>query len=140
MNKKILICCIIIFTFIIIFVLYSYNKNLPTNNISEPFIQSTDINFVRTYSVDYILDYTDTTGEFGYIVVNQFQMDMPTVMKISVENLKDIKINNNYEFSFQGTKDNNKKYNTIYDIITNFKLTSIVPTDKIGLEQRQDEI
>lgn len=99
-----------------------------------------EVQFTRTYHIDYKLNYTDTTGKYGYIVVNQFQMDMPTVIKLTNEQLENIIVDNNYEFTFVGNANSNKDYNTISEIFQNFDIISINKTDKLGNDQIQDNI
>ena len=100
----------------------------------------TEIEFVRTFSVDAKLSYSDTTGNYGYIVVNQFQQDMPTVMKIENDLFEQLEEENNYEFTFRGEVKNNNDYSKLYDIVNDFECVAVNETNKTGLEQRQDAI
>lgn len=140
---------------IIITILYTKNKvkfnsigvSQSTNRYQSKYekndekkVENIEVNFTRTLSVDAKLKYLDSTGKYGYVVVNQFQKDMPTVMKIEKELFDKVIVNNYYEFNFYGYANTNNDYNTLYDIVNNFKLISIDKTDKTGLEQRQDSI
>lgn len=100
-----------------------------TENITE------EITFVRTYNIVSDLQRTDTSGQYKYYVIDQFQMDNPIVIK--VESSYNLNENENYEFTFEGTKTEGKEY-TIQEIFDNFKIVDIQSTDKEGLEQRQD--
>lgn len=134
MSKKFFIILTILIASVLIFFCYILKKGF----IKYDNTISTTVEFTKTYSVDAILNYTDSTGKYGYIIVNQFQMDMPTVMKIEYELLGNIEIGGNYEFTFRGNKLNNKDYDVIYEIINNFKLVKLEKTDKKGMEQIQD--
>lgn len=100
-----------------------------TENITE------EITFVRTYNIVSDLQRTDSSGQYKYYVIDQFQMDNPIVIK--VESSYNLNENENYEFTFEGTKTEGKEY-TIQEIFDNFKIVDIQSTDKEGLEQRQD--
>ena len=102
-----------------------------TENITE------EITFVRTYNIVSDLQRTDSSGQYKYYVIDQFQMDNPIVIK--VESSYNLNENENYEFTFEGTKTEGKEY-TIQEIFDNFKIVDIQSTDKEGLEQRQDVI
>lgn len=99
------------------------------DNITE------EITFVRTYNIVANLQRTDSSGQYKYYVIDQFQMDNPIVIK--VESSYNLNENENYEFTFEGTKTEGKEY-TIQEIFDNFKIVDIQATDKEGLEQRQD--
>ena len=109
-------------------------------NINNDDATGTEIEFVRTFSVDAKLSYSDTTGNYGYIVVNQFQQDMPTVMKIENDLFEQLEEENNYEFTFRGEVKNNNDYSKLYDIVNDFECVAVNETNKTGLEQRQDAI
>ena len=72
-------------------------ENSAQNINSDEDTTGTEIEFVRTFSVDAKLSYSDTTGNYGYIVVNQFQQDMPTVMKIENDLFEQLEEGNSYE-------------------------------------------
>ena len=97
----------------------------------------TDIEFTRTYNVVSNLDMTDTTGEYNFYVIQQFQLFEPIVVKINKKYT--LEENENYEFTFSGSKINGKEY-TIQDIFNTFDIVNIEKTEKTGLEQIQDEI
>ena len=109
-------------------------------NVSDENTTNPEIEFVRTFSVDAKLNYSDTTGKYGYIVVNQFQQDMPTVMKIENDLFEQLEKGNNYEFTFRGEVKNNNDYSKLYDIVNDFECVEVNETNKTGLEQRQDAI
>ena len=109
-------------------------------NINNDDATGTEIEFVRTFSVDAKLNYSDTTGNYGYIVVNQFQQDMPTVMKIENDLFEQLEEGNNYEFTFRGVVKNNNDYSKLYDIVNDFECVAVNETNKTGLEQKQDAI
>lgn len=109
------------------------NEMIEDNNTNE----MTDIEFVRTYNIVSNLNMTDTTGKYNFYVVQQFQNFEPIVIKVDKKYTLEEKAN--YEFTFKGNKDKEKEY-TIQDIFNTFEIDNIEKTDKIGLDQRQDEI
>lgn len=109
-------------------------------NINKDDATGTEIEFVRTFSVDTKLSYSDTTGNYGYIVVNQFQQDMPTVMKIENDLFEQLEEGNSYEFTFRGEVKSNNDYSKLYDIVNDFECVAVNETNKTGLEQRQEAI
>ena len=109
-------------------------------NINNDDATGTEIEFVRTFSVDAKLSYSDTTGNYGYIVVNQFQQDMPTVMKIENDLFEQLEEGNSYEFTFRGEVKSNNDYSKLYDIVNDFECVAVNETNKTGLEQRQEAI
>lgn len=115
-------------------------ENSAQNINSDDDATGTEIEFVRIFSVDAKLSYSDTTGNYGYIVVNQFQQDMPTVMKIENDLFEQLEEGNNYEFTFRGEVKNNNDYSKLYDIVNDFECVAVNETNKTGLEQRQDGV
>ena len=111
-----------------------------TQNVSDENTTNPEIEFVRTFSVDAKLNYSDTTGKYGYIVVNQFQQDMPTVMKIENDLFEQLEEGNSYEFTFRGEVKSNNDYSKLYDIVNDFECVAVNETNKTGLEQRQEAI
>lgn len=109
-------------------------------NINNDDATGTEIEFVRTFSVDTKLSYSDTTENYGYIVVNQFQQDMPTVMKIENDLFEQLEEGNSYEFTFRGEVKSNNDYSKLYDIVNDFECVAVNETNKTGLEQRQEAI
>lgn len=142
-NKKNLSLYVIILLLVIViigFIIYiAIQKNIPLTTTGTD-TNSTEIEFVRTFSVDAKLNYSDTTGKYGYIVVNQFQQDMPTVMKIENDLFEQLEIGNSYEFTFKGEAKSNNDYSKLYDIVNDFECVAVNETNKTGLEQRQDGI
>ena len=134
--KVIILAVIVIIGFIIYIAI---QKNIPLTTTGTD-TNSTEIEFVRTFSVDAKLNYSDTTGKYGYIVVNQFQQDMPTVMKIENDLFEQLEIGNSYEFTFKGEAKSNNDYSKLYDIVNDFECVAVNETNKTGLEQRQDGI
>ena len=136
MKNVIIVILVLVIIAGIAFIALNFNKieehEEPlenTENITE------EITFVRTYNIVSDLQRTDTSGQYKYYVIDQFQMDNPIVIK--VESSYNLNENENYEFTFEGTKTEGKEY-TIQEIFDNFKIVDIQSTDKEGLEQRQD--
>ena len=136
MKNVIIVILVLVIIAGIAFIALNFNKIAEheeplenTENITE------EITFVRTYNIVSDLQRTDTSGQYKYYVIDQFQMDNPIVIK--VESSYNLNENENYEFTFEGTKTEGKEY-TIQEIFDNFKIVDIQSTDKEGLEQRQD--
>lgn len=103
-----------------------------SNNHEEAIVE-----FTRTYNIIADLNKKDLTGENNYYVISQYQEGEPTIIKINCNyNLQE---NANYEFSFKGKKINGKKY-SIQEIFDTFEIVKIEKTDKIGMDQVQDDI
>lgn len=138
MKNVIIVILVLVIIAGIAFIALNFNKIAEheeplenTENITE------EITFVRTYNIVSDLQRTDTSGQYKYYVIDQFQMENPIVIK--VESSYNLNENENYEFTFEGTKIEGKEY-TIQEIFDNFKIVDIQATDKEGLEQRQDVI
>lgn len=138
MKNVIIVILVLVIIAGIAFIALNFNKIAEheeqienTENITE------EITFVRTYNIVSDLQRTDSSGQYKYYVIDQFQMDNPIVIK--VESSYNLNENENYEFTFEGTKTEGKEY-TIQEIFDNFKIVDIQATDKEGLEQRQDVI
>ena len=138
MKNVIIVILVLVIIAGIAFIALNFNKIAEheeplenTENITE------EITFVRTYNIVSDLQRTDTSGQYKYYVIDQFQMENPIVIK--VESSYNLNENENYEFTFEGTKTEGKEY-TIQEIFDNFKIVDIQATDKEGLEQRQDVI
>ena len=138
MKNVIIVILVLVIIAGIAFIALNFNKIAEheeplenTENITE------EITFVRTYNIVSDLQRTDTSGQYKYYVIDQFQMENPIVIK--VESSYNLNENENYEFTFEGTKTEGKEY-TIQEIFDNFKIVDIQSTDKEGLEQRQDVI
>lgn len=136
MKNVIIVILVLVIIAGIAFIALNFNKIAEheeplenTENITE------EITFVRTYNIVSDLQRTDSSGQYKYYVIDQFQMDNPIVIK--VESSYNLNKNENYEFTFEGTKTEGKEY-TIQEIFDNFKIVDIQSTDKEGLEQRQD--
>lgn len=138
MKNIVIVILVLVIIAGIAFIALNFNKIAEheeqienTENITE------EITFVRTYNIVSDLQRTDSSGQYKYYVIDQFQMDNPIVIK--VESSYNLNENENYEFTFEGTKIEGKEY-TIQEIFDNFKIVDIQATDKEGLEQRQDVI
>ncbi len=138
MKNVIIVILVLVIIAGIAFIALNFNKIAEheepienKDNITE------EITFVRTYNIVANLQRTDSSGQYKYYVIDQFQMDNPIVIK--VESSYNLNENENYEFTFEGTKTEGKEY-TIQEIFDDFKIIDIQETDKEGLEQRQDVI
>ena len=92
--------------------------------------------FTRTYNVVDVVE--NNSLEYDSFKVKQFQGE-EAVVNIKKELAKDIKIGNNYEFTFKKNIGSNIEDN-IKSIFKGCELISVIETDKIGLEQVQDQL
>ncbi len=109
----------------------SEQTNIPEEKYKE------NISFIRTYRVVADLNETDQTGQYNFVVVEQYQVEEPVVIKLDKQ--YKIEENANYEISFSGIKILEKEY-SIKEIFENFQIVSVKKTNKIGLDQIQDKI
>lgn len=93
--------------------------------------------FIRTYHILNIADSND--GEHLYLTIRQYQAEEIETIKVSKKLTNNIKENKPYEFTFQ-YKDKDFDDNNIKSILKNATIISIVETDKLGMEQRQDPV
>ena len=136
MKNVIIVILVLVIIAGIAFIALNFNKIAEHEEPLENTENTTEeITFVRTYNIVSDLQRTDSSGQYKYYVIDQFQMDNPIVIK--VESSYNLNKNENYEFTFEGTKTEGKEY-TIQEIFDNFKIVDIQSTDKEGLEQRQD--
>ena len=101
-------------------------------------IEIKNVQFTRTYQVIADLDRTNESGTDQYYVVAQFQQEEPILIKVNKE--YSLEENKNYEFTFEGsiTVGENKKRDNA-TIFQEFAIKNIVETDKVGLDQIQEE-
>lgn len=138
MKNVIIFILVVIIIAGAIFIVLNYNQEKEQAEQIENTKNTTeDITFIRTYNIIKDLNKTDTTGQYKYYVIDQFQMDSPIVIK--VKNSYNLIENENYEFTFEGRKTDGKEY-TIQEIFEDFNIVDIKETDKEGLEQIQDII
>ena len=142
-------CIVSIFlNFVLIFVLFAIFILFLSGNLSRYYayykgehpstvvLQCKEIEFTRTYTVVSNLNESDSTGNYSYYVVDQYNKNEPTVVKIPKD--YSLEENKNYEIKFKGS--NIFEEDTIYNVFNHFEIASITPTDKEGENQIQDDI
>lgn len=92
--------------------------------------------FTKTYEVLNVA--LSNNDEFIYLTLRQFQFEEVETVKVAKSLNYDITVGKNYEFTFEYTTEEIE--DNIKSIFANAKLTSIVETDKTGLDQIQDSI
>lgn len=92
--------------------------------------------FIRTYNVLNIADSNDE--KYLYLALRMYMNEEVETVRVLRSFAKNIKENNNYEFTFNYL-DNNVEDN-IESIFKNAKLISIVKTDKVGMDQIQTNL
>lgn len=90
--------------------------------------------YVRTYKfIDYY-DYEGPTPEVYFIIVEQFQSNLPMMLGLNTTNFKkEFKKNQNYEITYRKRIDFTKKF-----LDEETEIIKIEPTDKEGMDQTQE--
>mgnify|MGYP006939889750 CR=1 FL=1 len=92
--------------------------------------------FTKTYEVLNVA--LSNSDEFIYLTLRQFQFEEIETIKVKKSLNYDITVGKNYEFTLEYTTEDIE--DNIKSIFNNATLTSIVETDKTGLDQVQDPI
>jgi len=142
-NKIIVIMISIIFCLLVVLTLSAiYNSFAkPTNYITGSnhldFPNIENKYFVRTY---HILDIADShDGEHLYLTIRKYQAEEIETIKVSKKLINHIQEDKSYEFTFQ-YKNKDFDDTNIMSILANATIISIVETDKLGMDQRQDPV
>lgn len=159
MNKKVvitIIASVLLIMALILFHMYQSDMNrmehgepvkygtwgYAYSTLEEVNVEKTnqlkEIQFVKTFFIVSDLDKLDNSGEYKYYVVEQFQKDNPTVVKMDKK--YSLSENTNYEITFKGYKSSENVKYTIQDIFDNFEIIDIQVTQKQGIEQIQENI
>lgn len=127
-NKKLVILLITIFSLLIITIIgLNITKNDEINNNYE-------CTLTKTYNIDNINSSNDEN--YLYVTFKEYQVEGVHIIKLAKTFSKDLKIGENYEFTFN----THKKYiSETPDIIFEYsELINIVHSDKIGIEQKNE--
>lgn len=128
-NKWLLIPVILIFLLGIILIVFKPSKENEEGKIDY-------CKVIRTFNVLNVSNSNDE--EYLYLTVSEFQTEGVYTVKISKLISKDIKENNNYEFTFK--IDNNyipnvNNYISPEVLFTKYEVLDVKYTDKVGVEQ-----
>ncbi len=105
-----------------------------TNNKIET--QETEYKeFIRTYKILNIAESNDE--KYLYLTIRQFQAEEVQTIKVERKLCPEIEEDNNYEFTIKPNKTIN---DNILSIFNNSEIILIEKTDKVGLEQIQEDI
>ncbi len=111
---------------------YYYNLSLP-----DKIVKDENVNFIKTYKVIKKLNIDDESGNYTYYVVEQFKSKRPGIAKI--DKTYTLEENKCYEIKFNGnSKITNYEYD-IEEIFNSFNITSVELTEKIGLDQINED-
>ncbi len=91
--------------------------------------------FIRTYEILNVAESNDT--DYMYLTIRQFQGEEVQTIKVEKALCPEIEEGKSYEFTL---KQNRKPEDNILSIFNNSSIVSIKETDKIGLEQIQEDI
>lgn len=133
-NKKTKIALIIIFSIIILIIIiigfYISKKNTKTDEITNKY----ECILTKTYNIDNINESNDEN--YLYVTFKEYQVEGIHTIKLSKTISQNLKIGENYEFTFN----TNKNYisETIDIIFENSELINIEHSDKIGIEQKNE--
>lgn len=109
------------------------NSNYITNTTSQSIaIEFQTVNRVYTV-ISNLNNMTDDSGEYNYYVIEQFQMDNPTVIRLNKKH-GELKENTNYEFELYGAKELLEDTEDLSNIFNSCQILSIQETDKVGLD------
>ncbi len=104
------------------------------NSYCDPTIED-KLFFTKTYNVLFTVEGDDP--KYVYLTLKQFQNDDVRTVKVLKERAKDVKANNNYEFTFQ-YKDKYIDDKSIDSVFENANLVTVVLTKKTGTDQIQE--
>lgn len=90
--------------------------------------------YTRTYKFLGYYDYEGATKEDYYVVLDQFQSNLPIIERLNTTQFKkDFKKNQNYEITYRKRKDFTKEF-----LDEETEIIKIEPTDKEGMDQTQE--
>lgn len=92
--------------------------------------------FTKTYRIVDIMDYKAEDDSLKFIVIDQFQVQEPFIIKLTKDQVSQLKKDEHYEFTFEGKK--KYKNNEKAEIFDKFELIELNKTDKVGLNQLQE--
>lgn len=100
-------------------------------------LEEGECKFTRTYRVVDILDYQTDDNTAKYVILDQFQENLPFIVNLPNDQVAILVKGENYEFSFSGDK--KYKNSEHQKLFANFQLNNIKKTDRVGLDQIQEE-
>ncbi len=92
--------------------------------------------FTKTYRIVDVTKYKGEDDTLKYIILDQFQVKDPFIVKLTKDQVSSLTKDQNYEFTFSGDKRYQKSENR--EIFQNYELIDIKETDKVGLDQLQE--
>ena len=130
-NKIIMLLIIMICLVMILIINLSFFKNSKSHKKQNELKNNYDCTLTKTYNVTNIN--TSNDENYLYITFKEYQLEDVYTIKLPQKISKDLKLGNNYEFTFNTYK----KYvsETPNIIFENSKLINIQYTDKVGMEQ-----
>ena len=117
------------------------NKQLKeqVEETDEPVVKEEDCSFIRTFRIVKIMnDYQTHDPNYTFVIIDQFQEATPFIISLDSNRVSSLKMDKSYEFKFKGKKTEATDIYSLNEIFKNFEIESIVLTDKVGLEQRQE--
>lgn len=102
--------------------------------INTPESDTEEVTFIRTYNILNVANSNDEN--YIYLTIRQFQSEEVQTIKVEKKLCPQIAEEKNYEFTIVLNKKTN---DDILSIFNNGKIISINETDKIGLEQIQED-
>ena len=165
-DKRLLLICIVVILGLMgcnIYLQYENDKlTKEKDNVKEEVTDNTtntkevyyDCSFTKTYRVVELLDgYIAEVPEMSYVVVDQYLIHSAYSHIITSELKKKLEVNKYYEFTYTLNGTTNNKINNIDDVLSYFSfnnairsdnrlkvLLEVKETDKLGMEQTQEDI
>lgn len=125
---------VLIFLLVLLLLVICINIFKDKNKI--PIQKKYTCTFIRTYKVEYILP--SNSEDFLYLTIRAFQDEEVQTIKINKDLFSKIEQGKYYEFKFKPLE--KIEQDTILNIHQKSQIISIEETERIGLEQIQDNI
>ncbi len=117
------------------------NYKILTDNKNYDNQNNYNVSFIKTYNVLKVTESNDE--EYVYLTLRRFQDEDVETVKVNKYVARDVEADKNYEFTFEVNLDllsDDFEQDDIEDIFREARLVNISYTDKLGLEQIQENI
>lgn len=114
-----------------------YQKGEITCSLDQEDTSTKHCSFIRTYYVDLVKP--NQEEEKIYVTLSEYQGDTETIELPSLWR-ETLVVGKNYEFTFEQIGNKKASEEILSEIFKSYVVTNIVPTEFIGLEQKQEPI
>ena len=122
-------------------ILTSENENLKNKleKYEPEILEEGNCKFTKTYHVIDIMDNYEPEDDNSskFVILVQYAIQQPFIVNLPNDKVVLLTEGEDYEFSFSGSKKYKKSENQ--EIFTNFELINVKKSDKVGLDQVQEE-